>query len=125
VPGSADYGWLTVQMSLHAEAQLFDTVPKGMFFPEPKIDSVIVRIKPWNKRRFELMDEKFFKQVTKWLFTQRNKKLGKALAPFLKTNLHLSKQEAEKIAAALPFHDKRPRELTPEQFGELANAVTH
>lgn len=121
--GSGDYGWLTVQTYLHAEAQLLDAVPKGMFFPEPKVDSVIVRLKPWNKRRFEVRDEAFFKQVTKWLFTQRNKKLRKALAPFLKTNLQLSKQDAEKIAAALPFHDKRPRELTPEQFGELANAI--
>ncbi len=121
--GSEDYGWLTVQTYLHAEAQLLDAVPKDMFFPEPKVDSVIVRLKPWSKKLFEVKDEGSFKQVTKWLFTQRNKKVGKALTPFLKTNLKLSKQEAQKIASAMPFHDKRARELTPEQFGDLANAI--
>ncbi|MGO8806299.1 MAG: 16S rRNA (adenine(1518)-N(6)/adenine(1519)-N(6))-dimethyltransferase RsmA [Candidatus Bathyarchaeia archaeon] len=121
--GNEDYGWLTVQTYLHSEAQLLDSIPKEMFFPEPKVDSVIVRLKPWIKSPFEVRDEVFFKKVTKWLFTQRNKKLCKAIVPFLKTNLNLSKQEAGKIAAALPFQDKRPRELTPECFGELVNAI--
>ena len=121
--GSDQYGWLTVQTNVHAEAQLLDAVPKEMFFPAPKVDSVILRLTPRCKRQFEVRDEAFFKQLTKWLFTQRNKKLSKALAPFLRTNLHLSKEEAEKKAKALPFRDKRPRELTPEQFGEIANAV--
>jgi 16S rRNA (adenine1518-N6/adenine1519-N6)-dimethyltransferase len=110
---------------LHVEAQILDAVSKEMFFPEPKVDSVIVRLKPWSKRPLEVGDEMFLKQVTKWLFSQRNKKLSKALVPFLKTNLKSSKQEAEKVAVALPFHEKRPRELTPEQFGELANAISH
>jgi 16S rRNA (adenine1518-N6/adenine1519-N6)-dimethyltransferase len=121
--GSEDYGWLTVLTYQHAEAELLDPVPKGMFFPQPKVDSVIVRLKPWSKSPFKVKDEAFFKQITKWLFTQRNKKLGKALAPFLKTNLQLSKQDAENLAVALPFHDKRVRELAPEQFGALANAI--
>ncbi len=61
--------------------------------------------------------------MVKWLFTQRNKKLGKALAPFLRTNLKLNKQDAEKLALTLPFHDRRARELQPKDFGALANAI--
>jgi 16S rRNA (adenine1518-N6/adenine1519-N6)-dimethyltransferase len=122
--GNEDYGWLTVQTYLHVDVQLLDAVPKEMFFPEPKVDSVIVCLKTCGERRFEVGDRDFFKRVTKWLFTQRNKKLSKAIAPFLRNDLHLSKKDAEKLAAALPFHDKRPRELAPEQFGELANAIT-
>jgi 16S rRNA (adenine1518-N6/adenine1519-N6)-dimethyltransferase len=121
--GCEDYGWLTVLTYQYAEAELLDSVPKGMFFPQPKVDSVIVRLKPRCKSPFKVKDEAFFKQITKWLFTQRNKKLGKALAPFFKTNLQLSKQDAEKLALALPFRDKRVRELTPEQFGALADAI--
>jgi 16S rRNA (adenine1518-N6/adenine1519-N6)-dimethyltransferase len=121
--GSEDYGWLTVLTYQHAEAELLDAVPKGMFFPQPEVDSVIVRLKPWSEIPFKVKDEAFFKQIAKWLFTQRNKKLGKALAPFFKTNLQLSRQDAENLAVALPFHDKRARELTPEQFGALADAI--
>jgi len=68
-------------------------------------------------------DAMFFKQMVKWLFTQRNKKLGKAFAPFLKSTLNLSKQDAEKLALTLPYHDKRARELQPKDFGELANVI--
>ena len=55
--------------------------------------------------------KQFFKQMIKWLFTQRNKKVGKALVPFLKSTLKVSKQDAEKMALTLPFHDRRAREL--------------
>jgi len=121
--GSDNYGWLTILTYQHAETELLDLVPRRMFFPQPKVDSVIVRLKPWSKSPFSVKDEAFFKQITKWLFSQRNKKLSKALAPFFRASLRLSKQDAEKLAVALPFHDKRARELTPEQFGALTDAI--
>ena len=122
--GSADYGWLTVLTYLHAEVELLDAVPKEMFYPQPEVDSVIVRIKPRIKRSFEVKNELFFRRMVKWLFTQRNKKVGKALVPFIKSTLKVSKQDAEKLALTLPFHDRRARELSPNDFGVLANAVS-
>jgi 16S rRNA (adenine1518-N6/adenine1519-N6)-dimethyltransferase len=122
--GSEDYGWLTVLTSLHGEFALYDEVPKEMFYPQPTVGSVIVRVKPWIKSSFEVKNELFFKRMIKWLFTQRNKKVGKALAPFIKSSLKISKQDAEKLALTLPFHDRRPRELSPNDFGELANALS-
>ena len=122
--GSEDYGWLTVLTYQQVEAELLDVVPKGVFFPQPKVDSVIVRLKHRGKSPFNVKDDAFFKRITKWLFTQRNKKLGKALAPFLRTNLRLSKQDAETLAFASPLHDKRVRELTPEQFGAIADVTS-
>jgi len=122
-PRSDDYGWLAVLTYQRMEVELLDEVPKTMFFPQPKVDSVIVRLKPWRKPRFEVRNEAFFKKLTKWLFTERNRKLAKALVPFFKINLQLSKKDAENLAATLPFHDNRARELTPEQFGALENAI--
>jgi 16S rRNA (adenine1518-N6/adenine1519-N6)-dimethyltransferase len=121
--GREDYGWLTVLTYQHAEVELLDAVPKEVFYPQPEVDSVIVRIKPWSKNPFELKDELFFRQMIKWLFTQRNKKLVKALTPFLKTTLKLSKQDAEKMALTLPFQERRAREMPPKDFGALANAI--
>ena len=121
--GSEDYGWLTVLSNQSAKVELLDAVPKEMFYPQPEIDSVILSLKPLSKTPFEVKDAMFFKQMVKWLFTQRNKKLGKAFAPFLKSTLNLSKQDAEKLALTLPYHDKRARELQPKDFGELANVI--
>jgi 16S rRNA A1518/A1519 N6-dimethyltransferase RsmA/KsgA/DIM1 with predicted DNA glycosylase/AP lyase activity len=63
--------------------------------------------------------------MIKWLFTERNKKLSNALAPFIKNTLKINKQEFQKIIQTLPYREIRPRELTPENFGEIADTFTH
>jgi 16S rRNA (adenine1518-N6/adenine1519-N6)-dimethyltransferase len=123
--GNEDYGWLTVATYHCADAELFDIVPAEMFYPQPEVDSVILRLKPWSKPPFNVTNEEFFRQMTKWLFTQRNKKLANAIAPFIRTTLKLDKQKAQSKAASLPFGDKRARELSAENFGELSNALTN
>jgi 16S rRNA (adenine1518-N6/adenine1519-N6)-dimethyltransferase len=122
---SEDYGWLTVATCYSAEVQLLDAVPNFMFYPQPEVDSVIVRLIPWKAAPFEVKDEAFFRRMVRWLFTQRNKKLGNALMPFIKSTLDFTKEDAKKVACTIPFREKRVRELPPEAFGELANALIH
>jgi 16S rRNA (adenine1518-N6/adenine1519-N6)-dimethyltransferase len=123
--GSEEYGWLTVITAQKAESQLLDNVPKEMFHPQPEVDSVILSLKPYTAKPFEIKDEAFFLRLTKWLFTERNRKIAKALTLFLKSNLKLDKQSAEKIAQNQRYHDRRVRELSPKDFGEIANALSN
>jgi len=120
--GSDAYGWLTVVTYHSAAVELLDAVPKSMFYPPPEVDSVIVRLTPWITAPFEVKDEAFFKRMVRWLFTQRNKKLGNSFVPFIKSTFKTAKADAEKLVCTLPFREKRARELRPEDFGELANA---
>lgn len=121
--GSEEYGWLTVITYQSAEVELLDPVPKVMFYPQPEVDSIILRLKPWSTKPFEVKDLALFVRMVKWLFTERNKKVSKALLPFLRNNFRLDKHDAEKLALNLPFHDMRPRELYPKDFGALSNAL--
>jgi 16S rRNA (adenine1518-N6/adenine1519-N6)-dimethyltransferase len=123
--GSEDYSWLTVTICQKAQVELLDAVSKDMFYPQPEVDSVIVRLKPWATVPFNVKDEEFFKRMVKWLFTERNKKLSNALEPFIKSTLKLSKQDYRKIIHASPYADMRVRELLPENFGVLANAFSN
>jgi 16S rRNA (adenine1518-N6/adenine1519-N6)-dimethyltransferase len=123
--GGKEYGWLTVLTHQRAEVELFDVVPKEMFYPQPVVNSIILRIKPRHTKLFEVENSACFVRMGKWLFTQRNKKLGKSLVPFLRSDLKLGKQEAEKLALNLPFRDRRVRELSPADFGELNNALSN
>jgi 16S rRNA (adenine1518-N6/adenine1519-N6)-dimethyltransferase len=120
---SEEYGWLTVVTQHQAEAKLLDPVPKDAFYPPPEVDSVILSLKPWAIKPFEVKNEATFIQLTKWLFTQRNKKLAKAIVPYIRIHFKLNKQDADALVATLPFHDKRARELTPQDFGAIANAL--
>jgi len=121
--GSEDYGWLTVATCHSAEVKLLDAVSKSVFYPSPEVDSVIVRLKPWTAAPFEVKDAAFFRRMVRWLFTQRNKKISNALVPFLKSTLKVAKEDAEKVACTFSFREKRVREMPPEAFGELANAL--
>jgi 16S rRNA (adenine1518-N6/adenine1519-N6)-dimethyltransferase len=121
--GTDVYGWLTIVARHSAAVELLDAVPKSMFIPPPEVDSVIVRLTPWKKAPFEVEDEAFFRRMVRWLFTQRNKKLGNALAPFLTNVLEFSKEDAKNLVSGFSFRERRVRELAPEVFGELANAL--
>jgi 16S rRNA (adenine1518-N6/adenine1519-N6)-dimethyltransferase len=121
--GTENYGWLTVVTSQMAAVEILDAVPKALFYPQPEVDSVVVSLKPWSTKPFELKNPALFLRMTKWLFTQRNKKLAKALSPFIRDNFKLSKNEAEKLAHSFSQHERRVRELPPKDFGALANAL--
>jgi 16S rRNA (adenine1518-N6/adenine1519-N6)-dimethyltransferase len=123
--GSEEYSWLTVVTCEHASAELLDEVPKNMFYPPPEVDSVILRLTPHQIKPFSVKDEVCFVRLTKSLFTERNKKVAKALSPFIRSNFNFSKQEAEKLAHTLPVHEKRVRELSPKDFGAIANALSN
>jgi 16S rRNA (adenine1518-N6/adenine1519-N6)-dimethyltransferase len=121
--GCEDYGWLTVLTYYYSEADLLDDVPRSMFHPQPKIDSIIVRLRPRRTRPFFLRNEMQFRRLLQSLFTQRNRKVRSATLPYLRGVLGLSRESAAGIAGALPFSDRRVRELAPEDFGALANAI--
>jgi 16S rRNA (adenine1518-N6/adenine1519-N6)-dimethyltransferase len=121
--GNRNYGWLTVLTYFHAQVELLDNVPKSMFFPPPKVDSVITRLTPRRSRPIKLENEAALKKIVQMLFTQRNKKVRTAALPYLKHVRILSKEEACKVVETLPFRDKRVRDLAPEDFGALADVL--
>lgn len=122
--GSDDYGWLTVLAYYHFDVELLDDVPKSFFYPQPEIDSIIVRLKPKPQPSFKLKDEAFFTRLVQALFTQRNRKVRNTIKPFIRKECKVS-EAAARVANSLPFHDRRVRELAPEDFGELANALAN
>jgi len=122
--GSEDYGWLTVVAYYNVEVELLDEIPKWVFYPRPEVDSVIVRLKPKRPPPFTLKKEALFKQLVQKLFTQRNRKVRNAVLSFIKGTHMATAEDAVKLVDSLLFHDKRVRELAPEDFGALANAFT-
>lgn len=121
--GSDDYSWLTVVAYYYVETDLLDGIPKSMFYPEPKVDSVIVRLTPKKPKPFIVKDEAQFKRLAQSLFTKRNRKLRNAILQYLKGKRAMTAEQAANLVGVIPFRDKRVRELAPEDFGVLANAI--
>jgi 16S rRNA (adenine1518-N6/adenine1519-N6)-dimethyltransferase len=117
--GSGDYGRPAVAAYYRAEVELLDLIPKDQFWPSPNVDSRIIRLKP-KRPPFPIDDENFFFEVVRVIFAQKNKKLRNAIMPLL-SKFGVPKTEALRLADTLPFHNRRPRELAPEEIGHVAN----
>jgi len=120
--GSKDYSRLTVATYYRADVELLDYVPRTAFYPPPDVDSLVVRLKPKPKPPFKVKNEKAFFELVQTVFTQRNKKLRNAILPLFRKR-GIVKEKAQKLADSLTFHDKRVRELAPEDFGALTNEI--
>lgn len=121
--GSEDYGWITVLSCYHFIVELFGDVSRMVFYPQPKVDSVIVRLTPRKKLPFAVKDEASFKRLVQSLFTQRNKKVRNAVLNYARGLPGFSKEHAARFVGSLPFQHRRVRELTLEDFGVFENVL--
>ncbi|MEM0049595.1 MAG: 16S rRNA (adenine(1518)-N(6)/adenine(1519)-N(6))-dimethyltransferase RsmA [Candidatus Bathyarchaeia archaeon] len=120
-PGVSDYGRLTVAVYYYAEPELLDFIPKESFWPTPEVNSVIVRLRP-RKPPFYVRDEELFFRFLRAVFTQKNKKMKKALEVFL-SDFKIPKEWLRKISESIPFYERRVRELAPEELALTFNAL--
>ncbi|MEM2273534.1 MAG: 16S rRNA (adenine(1518)-N(6)/adenine(1519)-N(6))-dimethyltransferase RsmA [Candidatus Bathyarchaeia archaeon] len=118
-PGISDYGRLTVAVYYYAEADLLDFIPKESFWPMPEVNSVIVRLRP-RKPPFYVRDEEYFFSFLRAVFTQKNKKMRSAVKVFL-SDFKIPKEEVYSLSNLIPFHDRRVRELSPEELALVFN----
>jgi 16S rRNA (adenine1518-N6/adenine1519-N6)-dimethyltransferase len=78
-PGSKVYGKTSVIVGFHARARLMGRVSRRAFFPEPNVDSTIVRVE--RRPRLPEVDPGLFGRVVRAAFSQRRKMLRSTLAP--------------------------------------------
>jgi len=112
-PGSKSYGRLSVITNWLSETtKLFD-VPNSAFIPKPKVNSTVIKIKPYKK---PLHDVSFssLEKITKIIFNQRRKMIKTSLKELDGCNI-LSEL---KISPLL-----RPEQLSIEDFCRIAKKV--
>ncbi|MGQ9788255.1 MAG: 16S rRNA (adenine(1518)-N(6)/adenine(1519)-N(6))-dimethyltransferase RsmA [Candidatus Hadarchaeaceae archaeon] len=128
-PGTKNYGRLTVNAYYRANVEMLDEVPPSAFFPQPKVSSAIVRLNP-RQPPFEVKNEQAFLKVVRALFQHRRQKVRKAIMhSFFEIfpEREISKEEIRSfIDGILPkkYLETRVIELTPVNFGEIANLLT-
>ena len=108
-PGSKTYGILSVLLQAWYTVEYLFTVSEFVFDPPPKVKSAVIRMVR-NDRKELGCDEKLFKTVVKTSFNQRRKTLRNSMKPLLGKDCP---------DYALPVFDKRPEQLSVEQFVEL------
>jgi 16S rRNA (adenine1518-N6/adenine1519-N6)-dimethyltransferase len=111
-PGSRDYGYLTVQTALFANAhRLFDVKP-GAFRPPPKVDSAVVLLEP-VERDLGVADHDAFLRFIGHCFRQKRKTLRNNLAAIYD----------KKAIEAWPEASLRAEQISLEGFAEMFRRV--
>lgn len=112
-PGCKTYGILSVLMQAWYDIEYLFTVPEHLFNPPPKVKSAVIKMTR-NKTVHLNCNEKLFKTIVKTGFNQRRKTLRNSLKPLLGKDCDLFED---------PVFDKRPEQLSVEQFIDLTNQI--
>lgn len=79
-PGGKDYGALTIGVAYYAEATFIATLSPENFYPAPKVDSAILKLKMRETPKVAVDNEELFFTVVRTAFRTRRKMLKNALA---------------------------------------------
>ena len=74
-PGQEGYGRLSVMAQHYNEVTIKEVVPRGSFYPQPKVDSVVVLL----KRKKEVKKDGKFNLLVRELFRYKNKTVSNAV----------------------------------------------
>lgn len=111
-PGSKVYGILSVLLQTYYDIEYLFTVHENAFTPPPKVKSAVIRLQRNSVERLPV-DETLFKSVVKTSFNQRRKTIRNSIRTLFNDN-----------SIRHPLLDKRPEQLSVEQFIELTQFVS-
>ena len=112
-PGSKTYGILSILIQAWYKVEYLFTVHEHVFNPPPKVKSAVIRMT--RNETTELgCNEKLFKLIVKTTFNQRRKTLRNSISSIL---------DKENPLSTDPIFNKRPEQLSVQEFIELTNQV--
>jgi 16S rRNA (adenine1518-N6/adenine1519-N6)-dimethyltransferase len=119
VPGTKDYGRLSVMLQYFADLKRIATVDAHLFFPKPKVDSEVIEIQFKTEIENPVADENILSDIVKAAFGKRRKTLKNALGD---SSL---KADAETILRVLAetniLPTRRAETLSVSEFVKLGN----
>ena len=119
LPGSADYGAITVAVNLRGDVRVTRKVPRGVFRPVPKVDSAVVRIDVYEK--FPAPEVKAASILARAAFRMRRKTLVNNIGALSGYNKEQAAEALEKMGLDLRI---RGETLSAEEFVRLAKILS-
>ncbi|MFA6422275.1 MAG: 16S rRNA (adenine(1518)-N(6)/adenine(1519)-N(6))-dimethyltransferase RsmA [Candidatus Buchananbacteria bacterium] len=111
---------LSLSCQFYAEPELLFIVNKKSFWPEPKIDSAVIRLK--LKENVDKNQAEGMFRVARMGFSSRRKQLHNNLSAGLK----ITSEEAKTVIKSLGFDEKiRAQDLSVKNWIGLAEALKH
>lgn len=122
LPGTSDYGSLSVLTAVYMIPSRVIAVSPSCFFPPPKVSSLVIRLETRNKPLVTVNDPDHFESVVRASFAKRRKTLMNSLKdnPFVAFDQERALRALEE--SGIDPH-RRGETLTPEEFARLADSL--
>ncbi|ART62153.1 16S rRNA (adenine(1518)-N(6)/adenine(1519)-N(6))-dimethyltransferase RsmA [Kushneria marisflavi] len=114
-PGTGQWGRLSVMTRYYCQVESLFDVPPEAFLPQPKVDSSIVRLVPWQVRPHVAHDETLLSDLVRRAFSQRRKTLRNNLRDIM---------SAETLESLEIAPTRRPETLSVGEFVTIANHLS-
>ena len=119
-PGSKVYGAISVAVQYYCEVDYLFTVPKDVFYPQPKVDSAVIKLNLRDEKPLSNINEEKFWECIKKAFSQRRKTLANALVGFN----GMDKSEIKELLESAAIDEMRRAEtLSIIEFGQIIKEI--
>ena len=123
VPGTKDYGALSLAVQYYADTYIAANVPPNCFIPRPNVGSAVIRLTVLKEPQTEVSNEKQMFEIIRASFNQRRKTLANAIANYAGLSFSRSDVENALTKMDLPV-TVRGESLNLQQFAALSNILT-
>jgi len=114
-PSDSAYGRLGIMVQYFCRVEFLFKVPPTAFHPQPKVDSAIVRLTPYETLPFPAKDEKQLASVVTTAFNQRRKTIRNNLKKLI---------SAEQLEALGIDPGLRPENLSLQNFVAISDTLS-
>lgn len=119
MPGTQDYGSLSVFVQYHCEIESVMRVSRNVFYPSPDVDSEILRLVVRDEPPVNVSDEGLFFRVVRAAFGKRRKTLANALGSSEGLGWDRARARAALSSAEIDA-GRRGETLSLEEFARIA-----
>lgn len=124
LPGTKDYGALSLAVQYYAKPYLAANVPPNCFMPRPKVGSAVIRLERYENPPVQVQDERLMFRIIRASFNQRRKTLVNGLKN--SADLDFSREDVEAALQSLGLSaNVRGEALTLQEFAALSDALTN
>lgn len=123
-PGDSNYGSLTVLTAYYVDdARIVSRVPRGAFYPQPKVDSAVVLLTPRRRRPADILSEELLFAAIRAGFAHRRKQLVNSLSTAAQIT-GIDRDAARGALARAGVGERaRAQELGLDEFVRVSNAL--
>ncbi|MDD3364671.1 MAG: 16S rRNA (adenine(1518)-N(6)/adenine(1519)-N(6))-dimethyltransferase RsmA, partial [Syntrophomonas sp.] len=118
-PGNKDYGRLTLTTAYYADVQHIMNVSRNCFYPQPEVDSSVLKIIPRGAKKVLVNHEEVFRDLLRAAFQKRRKTILNITSSFFKLDKGVTESVLRELGLA---SNLRPENLSIEDVARLVNA---